>query len=856
MPSVVELVRERFGELSPIQKLAIPKVLSGENVLILAPTGSGKTESALLPVLEKIKEAQGREGGARGIQALYITPLRALSRDLKERFGWWCDRLGISHDIRTGDTTMHERAKHRREPPKVLLTTVESLQALLLGRVMRNHLAHVRFVIVDEVHDILDNKRGAQLSMGLERFALVADFQRIGLSATVADESEAAGLLFGERKYALCEAGKGREMDIGVERVLSQDAKLARIRELCSNERSLLFVNTRSSAEELGASLMKMGAPIGVHHGSLAKGVRQSTEDRFKSGELKSILCTSSLELGIDVGDVSLVVQNGSPHQVFRLIQRVGRSGHGLGRTPKGIVFPSDFDDMLESEVIAAFARNGWMEPRRVERGALDVIAHQLAGLCLDRGRMDLAEAHSILSRSYAYGITYDKLRMVALQLYSEGIIFYDEGPRSVSIRAKTRARTYYSSFLSTIPKAKRFLMKDIASNRVISSLDEEFVVNLESGSNFLSHGSAWSVVDITDSEVLAVPTGASDIMVPSWAGEDIPVSFEVAQGVGRMRGAKRDVSPLPDHQTIVIEAVDDLIIIHACLGTKINEALSRVFSKRLSELIGESVICVADPYRIMAKAPFPLNPELAERAFRGIGGVRRELEDALAHSSLLRFKFLHVGRMFGLLSEDANVGSRFIQAMRNSVVYEEAMRSVFFRYFDVEGAERVLSGVRSGKLRLVVERRKKASFFSAIGIERVSGAETVGAFAPRERIVSAFRENALSRTLRLRCLNCGAGRFMHLAGAPEKVACHKCGAASLALVNREGEARHDLEYSAGLIRSFGKRALIALSTYGVGPATADRVLRKLHPTDEGFILDLLEAQKNFVKNKKYWKLP
>lgn len=521
MSSVAELVRERFGELTQIQKLSMPKVLDGQNVLILAPTGSGKTESALLPVLEKIKLMQAEEGAAasEGIYALYITPLRALSRDLKERFGWWCDRLQITYDIRSGDTTMHERAKHRKNPPRILLTTVESLQALLLGRIMRRHLTSVRFVIADEIHDILDNKRGAQLSLGLERLNEIAKFQRIGLTATVANEGEAAKLLFGDREYAICESGKNRKKDITVEHI-SGEKKLERIKGLCEKNRSLLFVNTRSTAEELGASLIKMGAPIGIHHGSLSKEVRLATEDDFKSGRLNSILCTSSLELGIDVGDVSLVMQYGSPHQVFRLIQRVGRSGHSLDKTPKGIVFPSDFDDMLESEVISVLADNGWMEDKRVERGALDVIAHQLVGLCLDFGRMDLARMHSILSRSYAYGITYDKLRMVALQLYAEGIIFYDEDAQgSVSVRAKTRAREYYYSYLSTIPKTKRFLMKDIAANRIVSSLDEEFVVNLEPGAGFLSRGMPWRVVDITESEVLAEPGSGSDIMVPSWTG-------------------------------------------------------------------------------------------------------------------------------------------------------------------------------------------------------------------------------------------------------------------------------------------------------------------------------------------------
>ncbi|VVC04560.1 ATP-dependent DNA helicase Hel308 [Candidatus Bilamarchaeum dharawalense] len=852
MPSVADLVRERFGELTPIQKIAMPNVLAGQNVLILAPTGSGKTESALLPILEKIKKPLAGDG--KGIRALYITPLRALSRDLKQRFNWWCDRLEISHDIRTGDTTLAERAKHRQNPPQILLTTVESLQALLLGRVMRKHLSTIEFVIVDEIHDILDNKRGAQLSLGLERLNEIAKFQRIGISATVANESEAAKLLFGERPFQICESGKNRQMDFSVEE-LSNEKRLERIKDLSEKFRSLIFVNTRSTAEEIGASLKKLNAPLGIHHGSLAKEVRQITEDDFKSGKINSILCTSSLELGIDVGDVSLVLQYGSPHQVFRLIQRVGRSGHSLEKTPKGIIFCSDFDDRLESEVITVFAKNGWMEDKKSEVGALDVIAHQVIGLCLDFGRLELSQIHSILSRSYAYNISFDKLRMIALQLYGEGLIYYDETPKDVLIKAKPRARIYYSDFLSTIPKTKKFLLRDISSNRFISSLDEEFVVNLESGSSFLSHGLAWRVIDITEKEVLAEPTSGLDIMIPSWTGEDIPVSFEVAQEVGRMRSIKKETSPLPDDKTVVIEIVEDLIVIHACFGTKINEAISRVFSKQLTSLIGESVIAVSDPYRILVKLPFPMKEEYVKRAFENVRNIQNQLTDALEHSSLLKFKFLHVARMFGLLSVEGTLNSRYIQVLRHSVIYEETIRSIFFRYFDVEKTEEILGKIRNKQIQVIYDLRKKPSYFAQIGLERVSGAESIGAFEPRERILSAFKENALSKTVRLVCLHCKATRFMHLASAPEKIKCHNCNQSAFALVSKEGEAHHDLEFSAGLIRAYGKQALIALSTYGIGPSTADRVLRRLHKTEEAFFLDLIEAQKNFIKNKKYWKL-
>jgi ATP-dependent Lhr-like helicase len=181
-------------------------------------------------------------------------------------------------------------------------------------------------------------------------------------------------------------------------------------------------------------------------------------------------------------------------------------------------------------------------------------------------------------------------------------------------------------------------------------------------------------------------------------------------------------------------------------------------------------------------------------------------------------------------------------------------VRSIFSRYFDVKRTEEILDGLRMGRIKLVVDQREKPSYFARIGLDRISGGEAVGMFEPRERIIAAFKENALSKTLRLKCLSCGATRFLHMAGAPEQIPCHKCGEKALTLLDREGKLTQDPEFSAGLIRTYGKKALIALSTYGIGPSTADRVLRRLQRDEDSFYLDLLEAQKAFIKNKKYWR--
>lgn len=860
MATVTELIKERFKELTDIQKLAIPRILNNENVLILAPTGFGKTECALLPILERIKEHNKP-----GICALYITPLRALNRDLLKRFSWWCERLGITYDVRHGDTSEADRAKHRKNPPQILLITCETLQALFLGRIMRQHLSNVEFVILDEIHDILDNKRGAQLSLGLERLEEITKTkpQRIALSATVSDEQEAAKLAFGSRPYFIAEIGKNRKMEIEVKYIAGQDDRLKEIKKLTEANRSLLFVNTRSTAEELGASLKQLGAPVDVHHGSLSKEVRISAEDRFKSGEIKSLISTSSLELGIDIGDVELAMQYTSPHQASRLIQRIGRSGHAMDKTPKGIVFPNDFDDLLESEVIVLLAKNGWMEEKHCEKCAADVIAHQLVGLGFDKGRITLKEAHAIFSRSYAYDCSFQKLKRIAIQLYGEGLIFYDEieEGRDANIKNKTRARQYYYTNLTTIPKEKRFLLKEVSSNKVIASLDEKFVLNLENGASFLSKGLPWVVIDITESEILAEASTAFDIVIPSWAGEEIPVEFEIAQRVGQLRKAHKEKTkgaPIPDDNTLVMEILDEIVIIHACFGNKINEAMGRILSSNISKLIGEPVQVVADPYRIMLKLPFALDELHLLKALKDMRNPRARLIDSLEHSYLLKLKFTHVARLFGLFDEHAVASQRFIDMLRNNIVYEEALRATFFRYFDIERLEAITAKIDSGAIKLVVDKRKQASFYAKLGIDRTGGGEAIGAFEPREALINALKEKVLITTFEMKCLNCKATRFLNLAGVKDsdKIKCHKCGEQAFTIIKKNKKMTIEEErHISALIRNYNKRALIALATYGIGPETAERVLKKLHKDEGQFYLDLLEAQKNFIKNKKYWKL-
>jgi ATP-dependent Lhr-like helicase len=397
-----KLAQERFGQTTPIQEKAIPEILSGKNVLVIAPTGVGKTEAALLPVLHRFLKQKHRDG----IGVLYLTPLKSLNRDMLSRIEWWGEKLGLKIAVRHGDTAQSERQKQMKNPPQLLICTPETLGAILTAPKMGKHLENVRYVIIDEVHELVEDKRGVQLTIALERLAERSpDFQRIGLSATVGEPDKVAEFFKLdsivkaeiERKMSLsveCPKLDKEDLELSEKLFLSPEvvARLRRLKDLVDEYTSVLtFVNTRQTAELLSSRFEAWDKEhkIAVHHSSLSKDTRIIAEKKFKDGSIKGLIATSSLELGIDIGLIDLVVQYISPRQVSRLVQRVGRSGHAIDRFPKGIVISTEPEDILESGAICKNALEGNLEKIRTFDKPFDVLAHQLVGLTLDFGRAD-----------------------------------------------------------------------------------------------------------------------------------------------------------------------------------------------------------------------------------------------------------------------------------------------------------------------------------------------------------------------------------------------------------------------------------------------------------------------------------
>ncbi|MFA5106638.1 MAG: DEAD/DEAH box helicase [Candidatus Micrarchaeia archaeon] len=904
------LIRERFAEFTPAQKQAIPPIEKGENVLLIAPTGLGKTESALLPIFERLIDYEDKTG----VQALYITPLRALNRDMLARIEWWCEKLGITYAVRHGDTPQYQRAKISKKPPQILITTPESLQAMLPTGRMSQALCNTRHIVVDEVHAIFSNKRGCQLALAMERLkeniragqnqeegsqwrqsgAGVRSLQIIGLSATVGDAQEAANWLFGASGgkavrvdyprpvgIEICECRPKAEDAGAASRLFIDDKAAARLREIMARIRDkkvLIFVNTRHIAENLSSRLIASGAKVAVHHGSLAKEARLKAEDDFRKGRLDALVCTSSLELGIDIGDVTDVIQYMSPRQSGRLLQRIGRSGHRIGLVPSGIILPADEDDLVESVAIAKAARENYTDPEKMESGALDVVAHEITGVCIAReGTVKLEELHSLFSKSPAYGIGIEGLAKAADALAGARLISYS--PETGLVAKNAGTRNYYYSHLSTIPKSKKYRITNTESNKQVAMLDEAFAATLEVGAGFISRGIPWVVTGIHEDEIFVEQSQDLALSPPDWSGDELPVSCKIAREVASLReqmgkaawkkeSAQFGSIPEPykieglfaEAKNIVIEARADTAVINTCMGTRINTTIGRCLAIMLGMRHKRQPYVMSDPYRIIIKSPRPLKAADVKDAFLEIGkNAEWLLWSDYSNWGLFRYKLNHVARAFGVLSDDATIGKAMLAMLEKSAVFDETKRAVSRQYLDMEGAQGFYAAVSRGEFIVHAHDTKSFSRISELGLMQVRALELLEPVQPYSTIVDSFRKGILSKMLKFECTYCKKVSYYEAAKLGEKIACQHCKSPLVALVGdsrvraEKKMSKDERMLSASLIEAYGKRGAWAMTAFGVGPKTAARVLGKLRKEDELFFADLLEAQKQFIRTKKYW---
>ncbi|MBO3797937.1 MAG: ATP-dependent helicase [Thermoproteota archaeon] len=596
-PIVGEWFRSRFKGLTPPQSYGIMPIRRGENTLISAPTGSGKTLACFLTILDDLIK-MGFEGSLEDrVYCVYVSPLRSLNNDVRKNLSQPLEELrrlaeekGVSLPeirihVRTGDTKTSERGRMLKRPPHILITTPESLSIILVAPKFRSFLKGVKWVVVDEIHELCSSKRGAHLSLSLERLRSFSgqDFQRIGLSATIHPLEKIAAYLAGyedssPRPCTIVDVHASKKFELRVvsphhDLVHTPAEELSRrmyrlINEIIRRNRTtLIFTNTRSSTERVVYHLKKLRPKTvlsedeyAAHHSSLSREVRLDVEDRLKKGRLKAVVTSTSLELGIDIGFIDCVVQIGSPKSVTRAIQRVGRSGHSLEAVSKGIFIPMERDDLLEVLVMSKAAEAGKLDEAYIPENPLDVLAQHIVGMAVER-KWRIEEAYGLVKRSYNFR-NLSREDFISVLRYLSGYyrqlegykvygkIWLDEAD-GVFGRRGNLARVIYMTNTGTIPDMAmvKVFTRD---NRPVGNIEEEFFERLSPGDIFLLGGRPYRCLKSRLMKLIVEPAEGEKPTVPQWFSEMLPLSYDLANMIDEFR--------IRELQTILFDRKEDRV--------------------------------------------------------------------------------------------------------------------------------------------------------------------------------------------------------------------------------------------------------------------------------------------------------
>lgn len=735
-PRLAAWVRQAFrGRLTEAQELTLPHILAGRSVLLSSPTGSGKTLAGFLGVLDHLTREHEAGTLKDGIHAVYVSPLRALTYDIEKNLRAPLEGAGLSEVVRvgmrTGDTTASERAKLRRKPPHILLTTPESLAIMLPQKAFAEALGHCRFVIVDELHALAENKRGAHLAVSLERLECGAGLPseagcelktrsalvRIGLSATAAPLELLARFLTGSRACEIVQATKARTRRVEVLSPLRRDPYppagytaqrvLEDIAGIVMRHRSVIvFCNTRSGTESIAIrlkeALPKLAGKIEAHHASLDRDVRLEVEDRLKRGELRAVVCSTSLELGIDIGSVDCVVMISTPKGISRALQRIGRSGHSIDQESHGILVATNVNDLMECVVCAEMTREARLDPVRVMERPLDVLAQHLVGMAME-ARHTPDACFEVIRRAFPFQ-DLTRVEFDCVQNYLEG------GGRSLE-------RQYRETFgkivlrdgllVTPTPKVEREYLANVGvihtegmvsvilGRRRLGQIEESFLKRLNQGDIFVLAGRTVRLVETGVMEVKVEDAVGKMPTVPAWNANKMPLSSGLAQEVAALRtelavrlDAEDDdtmcdwlverfvisttnaaamvrhcrnqlqVSVIPTERVMLIErfherkegAPDDEGLLHfffhSLIGRAANDALSRIIAQRLKQAVGGNALVTIDDYGfLLTLKPFQELEAEAWRELFVVEGAERDLADVLKDSELVKWQFRGVAQ-------------------------------------------------------------------------------------------------------------------------------------------------------------------------------------------------------------------
>jgi len=571
-------LERRFGRATPAQEGAWPLIDAGRDVLVTAPTGSGKTLAAFLACLDRLVRASIDGSLTDRTQVLYVSPLKALSNDIRRNLeqplaeiAEVASELGfprpvIRTAVRTGDTPAVERRATTKKPPHVWVTTPESLYILLTSESGRRALAGVRTLIVDEIHAMAADKRGAHLALSVERLDhLVAQdagkpdaLQRIGLSATVEPLSVASRLLVGSARPepARVEVARRRDADLAIELPKDEIGAVCtheqwgeiydRLTVLAKEHRStLVFVNTRRLVERVTHQLgQRLGDEVvAAHHGSMSREKRHDAETRLKEGKLRLVVATASLELGIDVGAVDLVCLVGSPRAIATGLQRIGRSGHHLGGTPKGRLFPLTRDQLVECAALVQGIRAGVMDRIALRQAPLDILSQQIVAACAcETWKED--DLYDLCRRAAPYAELEREDFDAVVDMLAEGIAtsrgrggaLLHRDAVNGTLRGRRGARLAALTSGGAIPDMALYEVVQDPEGTVVGTLDEDFAIESQAGDIFLLGNTSWRIRRVETGRVRVENAQGAPPSVPFWFGEGPARTPELSDQVAQVR--------------------------------------------------------------------------------------------------------------------------------------------------------------------------------------------------------------------------------------------------------------------------------------------------------------------------------
>jgi ATP-dependent Lhr-like helicase len=896
--------KEGFSQLTVIQKKALPVIARKINCLLVAPTGSGKTEAAMMPVFSMLSHMKGEQ---RTIRAMYVTPLRALNNDVLRRIVKYAESDGLRVEIRHGDTTAAAKKKIVDNPPDVLITTPESLAVVLTSERMLAALRGLEYIIIDEVHELVPSERGSHLSISLERLQDVSQKQvtRIGLSATVGNLEEAARFVSGTgRRHAILVDASARGYDIELKHVKGSLNNVAQfviqyVKESKIEGSVLLFTNTRDEAEYLGTILKdRSEIRVDIHHGSLSKEMREETEQTLRAGEAGIVVCTSSLELGLDIGSVDLVIHYGSPRQVSKLMQRIGRSRHKQRTFAKGLIVTNNADDEIEALAIINRMKQGSIEEQKMHEGALDAMAHHLVGLAMQTRNPIKAEyAYELVTRAYPFRkISLFDLESCLDILASHNVIKYDKENGTYTRRIK--AYKYYFENLSMIPHVLKFEVIDSISKRRIGTLDQQFVGDYgERGNVFVLKGSQWRVLSVDEGRmtVNVEPLHGAAINIPYWVGEMIPVDSKTAEIVGNIRSkaarntiklsteiisdVRNQLKIIPDSKNIVVESfmARNMLVIHSAFGSKVNNTLSSLLSTILSSQLGYTVESRSDAYRIMLTSSARMTKGRIESALNDVYDLEPVIIASLAGTHQINWKVWMVAKRFGMIAREAVYDKKAARMIYDryskTPVSSESIRELMHDKYNIEQTKKVLADIKDGAIKIhwleVTEFSDLAKPIMEHSAKAASAPQSI-----EKGVIELVKERLEKTKHRLICIRCGKWeRVVETKEVQDEIFCPACRSKLVTatfwsdydlskIIQRRlaggklsEDENHRFERAwkvASLVNNFGRKALIVLAGHGVGADTAARILRN-YIDDEQVYRSIYEAEKQYTITRGFW---